>query len=483
MRPYLDLLKIPGAAAFCAAALVARAGGAMMGIGTVMMVSTEYHSYALAGSVSAANVIAWAVGTAVLSNLVDRYGQRRVMLPAALVSAGTLAVLVVFGILHTPDWALFAPAVISGATGGAPGAMVRARWNVVVKSARQLHTAFSLESTLDELCFVVGPVAATFLATQVMPSAGLIAPVILGVVGSLWFYSMRATEPPVLGRKPHVAEPRRQDEAQPPDLATHPAEDAPAGPSAAPPAERSGGTGSLPEGAVAGAAGGLPHGAADESRGVRRGLARGARTAAAAASRLTAELILVMPGVAPVAIVTVMVGALFGACDVTVVAATDAWGVKPLSGAVLGAISLGSALGGLAYGSRNWVSSVARRWVICLGLLSLACVSVLFASDPLFLSLVGFAAGLTIAPTMINLNALMQSLVPTNRLTEGLAWVGTSLGIGVSAGAALAGQLIEKVGYQAGFVAMMTAGFVGTALALVRARAVARTAREVAAGR
>ncbi|MDR2379234.1 MAG: MFS transporter [Bifidobacteriaceae bacterium] len=417
VRPYIDLLKIPGAAAFCGAALLARAGGSMMGIGTVMMVSGIYKSYGLAGGISAANVVAWAVGTAILSNLVDRHGQRRVMLPAALISAGTLAVMVVMGAMRVPAWMLFVPAMVSGATGGAPGAMVRARWNLVVHNARELHTAFSLESTLDELCFVIGPVAATFLATQVAPSAGLVAPVILGAVGALWFYSLRSTEPPV----PNI---RRSRAAK------------------------------------------AGEGEADHA--VRPGAGR---------------LIVLFPGVAAVAGVTVMVGALFGACDVTVVAATEEWGVKHLSGAVLGAISLGSAAGGLAYGTRSWVMSVARRWVICLGLLSLACVAVLFASDPLFLSVVGLVAGLTIAPTMINLNALMQSLVPTQRLTEGLAWVGTALGLGVSVGASLAGQLIDKVGYQSGFAAMAIAGFVATGLALASARSVARTARLVAANR
>jgi MFS family permease len=416
VRAYLDLLKIPGAAAFCAAALVARGGGAMTGIGTVMMVSGIYRSYGLAGAISASNVIAWAVGTAVLSHLVDRFGQRRVMLPAALASAATLAVMVALGALRTPAWMLFAPAIISGATGGAPGAMVRARWHLVVRSPRQLHTAFALESTLDELCFVIGPVAATFLATQVAPSAGLVAPVILGAGGALWFYSLRATEPPVLDAK-------------------------------------------AARGAVQPQGGGAPG-----PRG-RRGL------------------ILLFPGVAAVALVTAMVGALFGACDVTVVAATEAWGVKQLSGVALGAFSLGSAAGGLAYGTRNWVSSVARRWVICLGLLSVACVAILFAGSPLSLSLVGFAAGLAVAPTMINLNALMQSLVPLHRLTEGLAWVGTAVGVGVSVGASLAGQLIDQVGYRAGFAAMAAAGLLGTALALASARPVARSARQMTATR
>ena len=89
---------------------------------------------------------------------------------------------------------------VSGATGGAPGALVRARWNHATNDPDHLHTAYALESTLDEVTFVVGPVLATALSTGVHPAAGLIAPVVLSLVGAHLLYSQRATEPPVLPR-------------------------------------------------------------------------------------------------------------------------------------------------------------------------------------------------------------------------------------------------------------------------------------------
>src|SRR5665811_1849386 len=196
VRSYREILTIPGAWQFSAAGLLARAGGAMMGIGTVLMVSALYGSYGLAGALAAANGVSWAVGTAVLSNLVDRYGQRRVMYPAVLISAAALTLVVAFALWGLPAWALFPPVIISGVTGGSPGALVRARWNHVITKPAQLHTAYALESTLDELTFVIGPVAATALSTQVHPAAALIAPVVLGLVGAQLFYSQRATEPP-----------------------------------------------------------------------------------------------------------------------------------------------------------------------------------------------------------------------------------------------------------------------------------------------
>jgi MFS family permease len=371
----------------------------MMGIGLVMMVSAQYKSYGTAGAVTAANSIAWALGAAMISNLVDRYGQRRVMLPGALISASSLAVLVVLGTLKAPVWTLFPAAVISGVTAGAPGALVRSRWNYVLRDARKLHTAFSLESTLDELTFVVGPVAATLLATQVAPAAGLVAPIVLLVSGSFWFYSLRATEPPV---------------------------------------NRGGG------------------------------------------ERRTEGWLLAMPGVVPIAIVTVMVGWLFGAIDVTVVAATEVWGNKTHAGLILAALSLGSAFGGLGYGSRHWVSPTVRRWVIFLTALTATTVMLPLASGATVLAIGGFAAGFTVAPTLINLNTLMQSLVPDARLTEGLAWVSCSLGVGVSLGSTLAGQLIDRVSYVAGFVSVAGAGVLATVFALLSMRVVARAERRYA---
>ena len=53
----------------------------------------------------------------------------------------------------------------------------------------------------------------------------------------------------------------------------------------------------------------------------------------------------------------------------------------------------------------------------------------------------------------------MQELVPRERLTEGLTWVGTSLGVGVSVGSSVAGAQIDINGSHAGFlVVVISAG-------------------------
>ena len=390
MRSYLTVLKVPGALAFCMAGLLARFGGSMVGIGTVVMASNLYGNYGIAGGLSAANSVAWAVGTAFLSNLVDRYGQRRIMLPAALISAASLAGLVTLALFQAPIVTLFISTIISGFTGGSPGAMVRARWNYVLRSSRDLHTAYSLESTLDEVCFVVGPVLAVLLATSIHPVAGLAAPVLFGVGGALIFYSLRATQPDIIPREP---------------------------------------------------------GSSDRGR-----------------------FLLTYPGIISVLGVGFLMGNLFGCVDVTVVAATTTWNVQNLAGIVLGVMSLGSAVGGLLYGARGWATPLWKRFVIGVCVIGVAACTLLFSVNPLTLSCFGFATGFAVAPTFINANGLIGNLIPRSRLTEGLAWLGTAIGIGVSLGAAASGNLIDAYGYRAGFATAAGCGLMAATVGLISAR-------------
>jgi len=391
VRAYLDILRLPGAAKFCAAGILARSGGAMVSIGIVLLVSALYGSYGLAGAVSAANGLAWAIGAAILSGLVDRHGQRRVMWPALLISTVGMIALVVLPIVAAPVWTLFPAAMVTGGFGGSVGALVRARWSYLTRDAAQRHTAFSLESTLDELTYVVGPVVATALSTGLHPAAGLVAPIVLGLVGGHLFYSQKATEPPT---RPH-----------PGDLA---------------------GVGPL-----------------------------------------WRRLILLVPGVGPIIAVDLLVGAVFGAIDVTTVAATTTWGVRSTAGLILAVFSLGSAAAGFFYGSRTWAASLTRRFLAVLTAMAVFCAALLVVRAPWELALTGLFIGLTVAPTLITANSLIERLTPPHRLTEGLAWMGTGLGIGGSLGASLTGHVIDQQGYHMGFltVTLYAAGAVVIALA------------------
>ncbi|KAE8765513.1 MFS transporter [Georgenia thermotolerans] len=198
LGPYRQILSLPGALAFSAAGLLARFPGGMISLGIILMLSALTGSYATAGSVAATFVVAQAVCAPQLARLVDRHGQARVMAPSLALSAAGLLALVLAAVTGAPTWTLYAAAAVAGATVGSMGALVRARWTQVVRTPGELHSAFSLESALDEVTFVVGPVVATVLATGVAPWAGVSLALVLVVVGGYTFLAQRATEPPLV---------------------------------------------------------------------------------------------------------------------------------------------------------------------------------------------------------------------------------------------------------------------------------------------
>jgi len=197
LRPYRALFARPGALAFSAAGVIARMPMSMVGIAIVLVVSTGYGSYGLAGRVAAAMVITVAVTGPWIARMVDRHGQARVMRPALVTSCVGLVVLSVASAVHAHQAWLYAGAVLAGC-GGNIGALVRTRWShALVDEPRLIHTAFSLESALDELVFVVGPVLATVLATSAMPLLGFLVPCAAVLIGGAWFLAQRRTEPPL----------------------------------------------------------------------------------------------------------------------------------------------------------------------------------------------------------------------------------------------------------------------------------------------
>ncbi|MEV0900537.1 MFS transporter [Actinoplanes sp. NPDC049802] len=194
---YRHLFAAPGAIAFTFAALPARMAISMFGVSIVIMVASLRDSYALAGSVSAAGLVVTALLAPWIARWVDRYGQSRVVVPTALFSAAGAAALVLCAGAGAPVWTLFAANIVAAANPNV-GAMVRARWAALYRDRPDLlHTANALEQTVDELCFMTGPVIAALLCTTVAPQAGLTVTVVLFVTGSLALAAQRRTEPKV----------------------------------------------------------------------------------------------------------------------------------------------------------------------------------------------------------------------------------------------------------------------------------------------
>lgn len=196
LEPYRRVLSLPGALAFSSAGFVSRLPLSMAGLGIVLLVSTKSDSYGLAGTVSAAYILAAAAGAPAQGRLSDRIGQATVLRVVGTTFAAGIALLLV---AIEADWGTpwtHLAAVVAGLASPQAGSMVRARWSHVISDRSQLNAAFSLEAVIDEMVFILGPVLVTVLATTVTETGGLIAAATAAFLGAWALAALRRTEPP-----------------------------------------------------------------------------------------------------------------------------------------------------------------------------------------------------------------------------------------------------------------------------------------------
>ncbi|MBT2450267.1 MFS transporter [Streptomyces sp. ISL-43] len=193
--PYRAIFAAPGSRGFSAAGLIGRLPLSMVGVGILTMISELTGRYSLAGALTATLALSAAVMGPQVSRLVDQYGQRRVLRPATLLAAVAVCGMLLCTANNAPDWTLFLFSALAGCVPSV-GSMIRARWTAIYRdSPRDLHTAYSLESVLDEVCFIFGPIIAIGLSTTWFPEAGPLVAGVCLLVGVWWLTAQRATEP------------------------------------------------------------------------------------------------------------------------------------------------------------------------------------------------------------------------------------------------------------------------------------------------
>jgi MFS family permease len=199
---YREVLRVKGAAAFCVTGGLARLPQAMVGLGSVLLLTGLHRSFTLAGLVAGAVALAQGVASPIVSRVVDQRGQRLILLPLLLVHVTVLGLLVLAAQQRAPATLLIGLGVSAGLSMPQFGACARARWTVVLGDDPRMHTALSIESLIDEAVFIIGPVTVAALATTVAPSAGVLAAQVIVLGFGLAFLSQRGSEPP-----PHPAPP------------------------------------------------------------------------------------------------------------------------------------------------------------------------------------------------------------------------------------------------------------------------------------
>jgi MFS family permease len=168
-----------------------------------------------------------------------------------------------------------------------------------------------------------------------------------------------------------------------------------------------------------------------------------------------------------------MVGTLFGSTDVTMVAFATQHGSRAYTGWLLAIISAGSCVGGLVYGSRHWRTSPERRFTLTVCSLAFFALGVALAPGLAVMAVAGAFMGVSIAPAIISSSLLIEKYCPADRLTEGFALIGSSLGVGFAVGASVSGRVIDHHSTHVGFGIGTCAVFVAAVVA-VRGRHAAR---------
>ncbi|PEC52479.1 MFS transporter [Bacillus cereus] len=380
---YREIFSSPGTKGFSLAGFIARMPISMMGIGIVTMLSQLRGDYWLAGAVAATFTLSSALLAPHISRMADQLGQSRILLPTTGISVFFTILLLLCTKYEAPYWTLFLSALCAGCMPNM-SAMVRARWTKLYRGSHKLHTAFSFESVVDEICFIIGPVLSVSLSVMFFPEAGPLLSSVFLTIGVCLFTMQKSTEPPV-----------------------------------------------------------HPHDITNKGTVFKIGSLR----------------VLVCTLIA--------IGTIFGTIDVVSVAFAEHQGNTVAASFVLSVYAIGSCLAGLIFGTLKLNTPPYNQFLIAVTLSMITMLPLVFVNTITWLVVIVFFAGLSVAPTMIITMGLVEKIVPESKITEGMTWAITGLGIGVSLGSAIAGLVIDNFGARAGFSVAIIAGGLAFTIALL----------------
>ncbi|MGO1383224.1 MAG: MFS transporter [Arachnia sp.] len=183
---YKSLFAISSGRAM-ALAVAARAPYAMIPLGTLTAITASTGSVASGGLATGVVAIATAVASPVIGRWADRRGQRFVLRLLTPINALALVMLMVAALSGWDGPALWLACLAVGLTSLPIGSFTRARWIGAARQPRDVSTAFSYESTVDELVFVLGPAFVGIAASAAAPAAPLALAAALVVLAGIPF--------------------------------------------------------------------------------------------------------------------------------------------------------------------------------------------------------------------------------------------------------------------------------------------------------
>jgi MFS family permease len=361
-----------------AASAIGRLPIGITGLAILLLVQLSSGSFAHGGAAAGCYVAGLAATAPAIGRAIDRVGPRRILLGCGLAFPAALIALVA-AVSRGEGTLALACAAAAGASFPPITVCVRTYFRRRLREDALLATAYSAESVLIEVIFILGPMLVALFVAYATPATAVYFAAACGLVGTALF----VRSPALLGWHIEV--------------------------------------------------------------------------------RSTPSLLgpLAEPEFRRLVLLVLCFAAAFGFLEIGVTAYAAESGAAALAGVLLGVMSAGSALGGLAYGSRAWHFPLARQFAAALSLMGLGLAVLALRWSPLPFAVFCMIAGVAMAPALIIQSMLAAKIARAEHATEAFTWTTSALLAGVGIGLAGGGALLEffssRSALAAGAAAALTA--------------------------
>ena len=152
------------------------------------------------------------------------------------------------------------------------------------------------------------------------------------------------------------------------------------------------------------------------------------------------------PGLPIVLCATALMGFGIGAVEVGLPALAVHAGSHAAAGLLLALLSIGSIIGGVAYGTRTWRTAMTVRYPALLFLVAVTIAPLILANSLAAGIPLSLLAGVCLAPVWSCEYALTGALASQQTATEAFTWLNGGLIAGLAGGNAVAGLLVQAGG-------------------------------------
>ena len=158
-------------------------------------------------------------------------------------------------------------------------------------------------------------------------------------------------------------------------------------------------------------------------------------------------------GFTPLLLIIFVFSMAFGLLEIGVTAYATTLGDAAWAGVMLGLMSVGSALGGLAYGSRSWRPPLESQFAFTLAVMGVGLTLLALEWTAWSFAALALLAGVIMAPALIIQSMMVARIVRSAYATEAFTWSTSALLTGVGVGLAGGGLLLETLPYRAALAA------------------------------